>query len=160
MDPAGIAPATLRTNGRILLHKTTGPGPMSILPKEKGPMKAPSLLVRRFARSITEHLPCLYHSKEYKKMSSSCIKLKNPGSVGTASRGYYWRETRDPSFPKDLERPPYGVVVATAAFLRRRWKTTPASRGAPATSWRASSSSTGSRSWGINPPPYAVWRAA
>lgn len=36
MDPARLALASLRANGRILLHKTTGPGPrVDINKKEK-----------------------------------------------------------------------------------------------------------------------------
>ena len=29
VDPTGLAPVSLRVDGRILLHKTTGPGPQS-----------------------------------------------------------------------------------------------------------------------------------
>ena len=38
VDPTGLAPVSLRVDGRILLHETTGPGPhKNNIKKRKGP---------------------------------------------------------------------------------------------------------------------------
>ena len=58
MDPAGLAPASLRANGRILLHKTTDPDPRrkrSI--KEKGPQIGPFSQHVVFGPLLRSHLP-------------------------------------------------------------------------------------------------------
>ena len=54
MDPGRIALPSLRTNGRILLHKTTGPGPKKLYQKEKRSARRIFSPVRRFSPYFTE----------------------------------------------------------------------------------------------------------